>query len=394
MLVNSLNQTKSSFSHVFTHDNVEVTAIYGGLNYSNPIYYAFDTINGAPPLSFKSNGEAIEDYTISGNTVQSGTPTPSVPVAVQGVGERTANLYDMNANDTNNGFVNGAYLYNTGVTRESSPYFVSEYIPIQPNTEYTLVYGSTAPTIPSVCFYDSSKSFISGENYNGQNPFTFTTPNGTVFIRFSGVDALKSIIMLNVGSATLPYEPYGYKLPITCGGETTAIYLSNVQTTRRVKKLVLTGTEAFSYNSGTLTYTLDVSCLGGTGILTALSSHYLGVNNVSAFSSMTDKAVCERANGEQIWIRDTDITSVADFKAFLAAQYAAGTPVTIWYVLASPETSIVNEPLQKISTYADTISSTQAGIEIPTINGTNTLTTSTTVLPSNIEATGRIKRII
>ena len=86
MLVNSLNQTKSSFSHVFAHENVEITAIYTGLNYSNPVYYAFDTINGAPPLSFKSNGEVIEDYTISGNAIQNGTPTPEAPVDVVGCG--------------------------------------------------------------------------------------------------------------------------------------------------------------------------------------------------------------------------------------------------------------------------------------------------------------------
>ena len=49
--------------------------------------------------------------------------------------------------------------------------------------------------------------------------------------------------MLNAGSTALPYEPYGYKIPITCGGQTVPVYLGEVPTVRRVKKLVLDGTE-------------------------------------------------------------------------------------------------------------------------------------------------------
>jgi hypothetical protein len=83
-------------------------------------------------------------------------------------------------------------------------------------------------------------------------------------------------------------------------------------------------------------------------------------------------------------------TSLNDFKTYLQQQYTAGTPVTIWYVLAEPETAVVNEPLHKISTYADTISMAQAGVEISTTKGFNTITTGTTVLPSNIEVKGVI----
>lgn len=281
MLVNSLNQTKSSFSHVFAHQNDEITAIYGGLNYSNPVYYAFDTINGAPPLSFKSNGEAIEDYIISGNTVQSSTPTPEVPVDVVGCG-----VWD--------------------ATQQS------------------------------------------------------------------------------------------YKLPLTINNTDYPIYLGQVQTTRRIKKLVLTGEEEWTRASNSTFYGSFVTDYNKTQGIITICSHYVGDTNRASTSSVADKSCCFRYGSESdtIYIRDTDITSASAFKTFLATQYSNGTPVTVWYVLATPETAVVNEPLQKIGTYVDTINYTQSGIEIPTINGTNTLTTSTTVLPSNIEATGRIKRII
>lgn len=83
--------------------------------------------------------------------------------------------------------------------------------------------------------------------------------------------------------------------------------------------------------------------------------------------------------------------SLNDFKSFLAAQYANGTPVTVWYVLATPETGIVNEPLMKIGEYADTISFAQAGVTIPTVAGANTLTINTTVQPSSMSITGKIR---
>lgn len=73
-----------------------------------------------------------------------------------------------------------------------------------------------------------------------------------------------------------------------------------------------------------------------------------------------------------------------DFKSYLAAQYSAGTPVTVWYVLAEPETAVVNEPLMRIGDYSDTLSMEQAGAQIPTANGSTTLDVETTVPPSEV----------
>jgi hypothetical protein len=82
--------------------------------------------------------------------------------------------------------------------------------------------------------------------------------------------------------------------------------------------------------------------------------------------------------------RDTNQTTLADFKSYLAAQYAAGTPVTVWYVLDEPETDIVNEPLMKIGDYADTVSCEQAGVQIPTNKGSTTVDVDTTLKPSEV----------
>ena len=78
------------------------------------------------------------------------------------------------------------------------------------------------------------------------------------------------------------------------------------------------------------------------------------------------------------------ITSVSELKTWLATQYAAGTPVTIWYVLAEPTTGIVNEPIRKIGDYADTVSYEQAGVQIPTLNGNTVIDVLTELKPSEM----------
>lgn len=81
---------------------------------------------------------------------------------------------------------------------------------------------------------------------------------------------------------------------------------------------------------------------------------------------------------------------VADFYADLWASIAGGgTPVTVWYVLAEPETGIVNEPLMKIGDYADTVSFAQAGVTIPTVNGANVLDITSPVKPSEMYIKGK-----
>ena len=73
--------------------------------------------------------------------------------------------------------------------------------------------------------------------------------------------------------------------------------------------------------------------------------------------------------------------TVEDFKSYLQQQYAAGTPVTVWYVLTTEETGIVNEPLMRIGDYADEVSNAAT---IPTNNGSNTFDVETTVKPSEV----------
>lgn len=178
-----------------------------------------------------------------------------------------------------------------------------------------------------------------------------------------------------------------YKIPITSAGQTTLVYLREVETTRKIKKFVINGTERWTKGvypkNGTYhfyinknTYFPDAKPIIESG--DSFCTHFIKWDITGGIAWGTNL---------NVYMLISDLpknATVDDFKAYLAAQYAAGTPVTIWYPLANEETGIVNEPLMKIGNYADTLSMEQAGVEIPTITGSNTLDVDTTVKPSNI----------
>ena len=172
-----------------------------------------------------------------------------------------------------------------------------------------------------------------------------------------------------------------YKIPISSAGQTTTVYLGEVETTRKIRKLVLTGKETFyrdKEREGSWRFYSDRLVSANYNL--SICSHFVnigasGVNN-------TDNIGFSLFNASQFGCRcpKSVASTVNEFKAWLANQYAAGTPITVWYVLATPETGIVNEPLRKIGDYADTVS----GITIPTIAGANTIDVDTTLKPSEV----------
>lgn len=340
-----------------------------------------DTITTLPAIIYPLAQTAT--IGLKGNTVQNGTPSPSSPIMPEGTGERTGNLFDKSATDITNGYAIDYYLLITGETSQYKAWRISEYIPVSSNVNYYLKWDSResiAATTPSICFYSSNKSYIGGINYNNHTGLTFTTPNNTAYIRFSFIQNQVDYIMLNEGSTALPYEPYGIKIPISSGDVTTPVYLGEVESTRRIKKLVLTGQETW-YSSDTYTgsmYAYNSQFAGIAGNKPIYCSHLQYASNTSDYSI---GKCCTDDNSVSLWIFDKTI-SPTSFKAYLADQYANGTPVTVWYVLAAEETGIVNEPLMKIGDYADSIS----GISIPTIAGANTLDVDTTVAPSEVTA--------
>ena len=178
-----------------------------------------------------------------------------------------------------------------------------------------------------------------------------------------------------------------YKIPISSTGQTNNIYLGEVPTTRKIKKLVLTGTENFSNQYGTNLFSVVIQPLGKISFFNSYCTHYKYNPVQSGLNANTQNgeyALQVQSTQTLLAVKDVTYASPEDFKTYLAAQYAAGTPVTVWYVLATEETAVVNEPLMRVGDYADTVSKAQAGVAIPTNNGSTTVNVETTLKPSEV----------
>lgn len=172
-----------------------------------------------------------------------------------------------------------------------------------------------------------------------------------------------------------------YKIPISSAGQTTTVYLGEVETTRKIRKLVLTGADSDGITDATakgIIYIVPSPTL--KNVRNAYCTHYEYVDQRQGSSMPNNSFTTSGGANIALWFK-TEYTTATDFKAYLAQQYAAGTPVTIWYVLATTTTGIVNEPLRKIGDYADSISDV---ISIPTVRGENVFDVDTEVKPSEV----------
>ncbi len=191
------------------------------------IYYrthAGKVLTGSPPLSFVSNGENLVDYRIYG--------------ASGGVGDKTDNLWNEKATTVTNEYIDVNGNIATGVEKR----YLYLKVNVSPSTNYVFkwtesVLGTdgTASYI-RISEYTQSNRFIRRVLCNcseqTQKAFSFTTGSNTSYIdvRTESATSLKGQhltgVMLITG--TIPpetYEPYGYKIPVVCGGTTTNIYL-------------------------------------------------------------------------------------------------------------------------------------------------------------------------
>lgn len=181
----------------------------------------------------------------------SDTPTPSVPIEIESVGDRTGNLFDLST--ATNEFINS----NGSITptTDGDPYYLSDYISAD-NVTISVQYKETALSeIFSVGVYDSSKSFIRRDVISDNS----VSYENVAYIRINYRDKNCQNVMLNKGSTSLPYEPYGYKIPVIVENTTTNIYLDeplrkigdysdyidfkNSKVVRNIAKKVLNGTE-------------------------------------------------------------------------------------------------------------------------------------------------------
>lgn len=275
MIANGIGLTADSYQSMYVHGGAEIAEAYGGLNYSDPIFYKTQTMTGSAPFVFDSYPGHLTGYTISGNSVQNGTPTPDNPVEVQCVGD----------------------LVTTGE-------HAGEYV------------------IPITCGGVTQNIYLS--------------------------EPLRKI-----------------------GGYTDEIDFRTGTVTRRIKEVVLTGNEN-NWARYTKTYYrafpgVPATVYDGVAVCNAFRYRVSGIPDLNDFS--------KGANENLVFNYDDSGEHINDFKAWLSQLYADGTPVIVYHALSNPTTESITIP------------------QIATINGQNTLSIGTTLQPSSMSITGHIKPV-
>ena len=186
--------------------------------------------SGTVPLTINGIGKDLKAWSITGNTVQTGTPTPENPVEVQAVGDRTGNLFDILTvySDTTKFTINKNSVTATGRNFDAIRIKLAD-IGVSIGDAFVFsanILNSTTTAMGRVCvsiggvmkqgFYKNNVL----EPYISSITGTMETNEDKIWISYSNTGEINaSNIMLNSGSTPLPYEPYGYKIPVVTRGK-------------------------------------------------------------------------------------------------------------------------------------------------------------------------------
>ena len=215
----------------------------------------------------------------------------------------------------------------------SSNYWISGIQPCSPNTTYRF-----NKNVEGGCFYDEKKNVIGTAGFD----FTFKTPAKCAYycVNFSsGSTPYGTPVIATASKSTAPttYAPYigqtaTLTLPETIyGGTVDAVTGEGLG---MWKLLTLDGTEPWNaVGSGDTLYFQSTSISIGTRVLSR-GDYCTTFPIASVSSSNTVQGVSGWKTS--LYLRWSTFADVAALKSYLAAQYAAGTPVQVCYKLATP----------------------------------------------------------
>lgn len=369
-----------------------------------------ETVYGTNSITFNAKANGLKALTLFGGAEQSGTLTPTTPqdiISNNGAIKYSANICDVNEQNISLGY----YISAQGVvTADANNWIYQKFIPVKPNTTYTLSMSSAVyfVSISEYATAQDSGFIVRKTGGTGSNTqLTITTGATTNFIRFgTNIDrteiTLEEVIainwMLNEGGTALPYAPYtesGIYIDGTI--ETIQDSLSNTATAEMLLK-VGNYQDTQEVLSGHITRKVGIKVLDGTenwvlATSTNLVQFYtqstqgIIANNVSIYSTIAPYG-CTVANRTSYDFGcfsggtgnlcfqmkgSATLTTVNAWTTFLADQYNAGTPVIVVYPLATPTTETV------------------AGQHLTTQEGTNRITITQASI-SNLDLEAKYKK--
>ena len=246
---------------------------------------------------------------------------------------------------------------------------------LQPSTKYTIsLYmpeGEAYYTNENLFSYRETPTSTGGvysviattkANISKNSPFQYVKGKGWIIFKTkSGTTASGNArdLQIEFGDTATPYEPYtGQTITLpalaslygdgTVNDEYDAV--SGVET-RRWKRVVFDGTENCGLSrteSGNNRYFIRVPDAVAYNLLSQIvCSHWPSIGPGQTWQDKTGITLSLGNADKNIWIYDPRFAQadLPTFKAWLAAQYAAGTPVTVVYQLAEPVITKIEEIL-------------------------------------------------
>lgn len=342
----------------------------------------------------------ISNYRIYGNTVDS-----------ESVGDRTANLF-------NGELQNGYWSTLETLAQTSSAAFRSFKIFLPAGT-YTITFATNVNIVRLI-----ADGAITQNIGNNLTEYTFTTQTNDdvgFSFRITGTSQVpwdNSDIMLNIGSVAIPYEPYGYRVPVAIEGKNL---LQNT-----VKSQTKNGVTFTVNNDGSIT------CNG-----TASANTFLKIGDLSLTSQSYILTGCPSEGGKDSYvlrcykngnIKGTDVGNGVNINesidGYVEIRITSGytcdnlafypmirkadikddtyepyhEPITTNLYLPEQIKMVGNEVeymdfKEQKQYFVDGTTADVILPALPILSGTNTLSIGTEVQPSNVYLKGRIKEV-
>lgn len=366
---------------------------------------AAQAVNGnAPPIVQAANGTYVEAddaaqsrafplLSVFGRSTQDGTPSPESPAEIASVGDSgsiTARVYGKNL------FPGGVPTQVTCTNSSGEQQTKWGYAISLPAGTYTLwaVKKETATAnryIHGVINdeegnYLGTATIVSGSKHDTR---TITLDVGDIIYLYngsgntlaaaeaafadydvyavSGGEIVEGDLATTGGSVTVATPNGLHSIPVSNGGNYTdasgqmwladEIDLARGVIVQRVGKVVMDGVTAGmmaaskSSNANINTYNVSTAdwgrALGANLVLVTSHYTYLGTGNSSSIVKQDGVALNNSTTSVgSMYVGHNSIATLADYNAWLAAQLAAGTPVTVLYPLAEAvETALEGEAL-------------------------------------------------
>ena len=296
----------------------------------------------------------------------------------------TINAHGKNLFNKNGTLANGYYKPADGDWVASAAFRTQDYIKASPNTNYALTVTNlqSGGNFLVMSAWDSEHNWLGTVASNTTSgaagtsiTITGIAPTNTAYLSVSVAIDFRDIntLQLEKGSAATEYAPY-YD-----GGTATAEMLLKVgnyqdqheiidgTVTRRVGVKVLDGTESFGGGqaSGVQCVQITKAALGISSdtlpadSLDLICTHYKAVNGSDWAQSKPNTI---KVGSGYLFFNTQYVRDSSSFEAYLADQYAAGTPVIVIYPLATPTTETVTGQTLQVTDDDNVLEITQASL--------------------------------